>query len=119
TYSILTRYDGRTWSTSTISMQGGLLRDGADPIPDGHGGIWLLGSTDVNGDDSALVHCSATGRWTRVPTRPATEFLHLAGHGSRLFALADGKILSNRGTQPVGAVRSVRALLARALSGRR
>lgn len=93
TCSILTHYDGRTWSTTTIT-QAGLLRDGVAPVPDGRGGIWLLGSTDVNGYDSALVHRDVTGRWTRLRIRPATELLGLAGTGTRLFALADGKLLS-------------------------
>ncbi|MFI7617306.1 hypothetical protein ACIBP6_39395 [Nonomuraea terrae] len=40
---------------------------GVPPVPDGRGGHWFLGSTDLNGSDSALAHRDLYGHWTRVP----------------------------------------------------
>lgn len=56
------------WRAEDTSAKAGRMLRDQPPVPDGKGGHWFLGSTDVNGDDSALAHRDPSGRWTRVPS---------------------------------------------------
>ncbi|MCD0453488.1 hypothetical protein LO762_30530 [Actinocorallia sp. API 0066] len=86
---------GSGWRFEDISAKAGrLLRDAA-PVPDGRGGHWFLGSTDVNGDDSALAHRDPVGRWTRTPS---------GGHLSSLAAPAGGPVLATGTVGPASGV---------------
>lgn len=75
---LLHRDEQGRWSSERLLDKAGRWRDGVAPVPDGKGGVWLLGSTDVNGYDSALVHRSADGRLTRTPVTPTAELTSLA-----------------------------------------
>ncbi|WP_043625870.1 hypothetical protein [Nonomuraea candida] len=58
---------GSGWHGESTSAKAGRLVRDLPPVPDGRGGHWVLGSTDVNGIDSALAHRDPAGHWTRVP----------------------------------------------------
>ncbi|ROO90752.1 hypothetical protein EDD29_8490 [Actinocorallia herbida] len=56
------------WRSEDISEKSGRMTHSEHPVADGVGGHWFLGSTDVNGYDSALAHRDAKGGWTKVPS---------------------------------------------------
>ncbi|WP_018655221.1 hypothetical protein [Actinomadura flavalba] len=66
--SFLLHGTGSGWRSENTSATAGRMTRDAAPLPDGSGGHWFLGSTDPNGDASALAHRTATGHWTRIPT---------------------------------------------------
>ncbi|MBA8956407.1 hypothetical protein ACFQU9_10795 [Actinomadura namibiensis] len=76
---------GAGWRGEDTSATAGRMGDRAAPVPDGRGGHWFLGSTDVNGDDSALAHRDASGRWTRTP---------VGGELTSLAAVPGGPLLA-------------------------
>lgn len=87
---MLLRRTDKGWEDVPVDKVVGPWRETADPIPDGRGGHWFLGSTDVNSYDSALAHRSAEGVWTQTPVSDApgtAEFSILAGlpGGKELF----------------------------------
>lgn len=87
--SVLLRLDPKgRWHTEQLWSKVGRWGEGVAPVADGKGGLWFLGSTDVNGEDSALVHRSATGSWTRGRIKPVAELRSLARlpGTTRLFA---------------------------------
>ncbi|MEU8248329.1 hypothetical protein [Nonomuraea sp. NPDC048916] len=79
---VLLRRTGDRWQDEPVEKVAGPWRETFDPVPDGRGGHWFLGSTDVNSYDSALAHRSAEGVWTQTPvsqTPGAAEFSTLTG----------------------------------------
>ncbi|MEO3808334.1 hypothetical protein ABGB17_04960 [Sphaerisporangium sp. B11E5] len=66
--SFLLSQTGSGWRSEDTSTKAGRMTRDLPPVPDGKGGHWFLGSTDINGYDSALVHRDASGHWTRVPS---------------------------------------------------
>ncbi|MEV0620741.1 hypothetical protein AB0I81_45970 [Nonomuraea sp. NPDC050404] len=64
--SFLLSQSGSGWRREDTSATAGRMVRNLPPVPDGRGGHWFLGSTDVNGDDSALAHRDSSGRWTKV-----------------------------------------------------
>ncbi|MFE3455846.1 hypothetical protein ACFXJ8_43790 [Nonomuraea sp. NPDC059194] len=79
---ILLRRTGTGWQQEPVEQVVGPWRETFNPIPDGRGGHWFLGSTDVNSYDSTLAHRSADGVWTQTPVHPSpgtAEFSTLAG----------------------------------------
>ncbi|GAA0925317.1 hypothetical protein GCM10009560_26710 [Nonomuraea longicatena] len=66
--SFLLSWTGSGWRTEDTSATAGRMGRALPPVPDGRGGHWLLGSTDVNGNASALAHRDPSGRWSRVPS---------------------------------------------------
>ncbi|WP_188195167.1 hypothetical protein [Nonomuraea sp. SYSU D8015] len=88
------------WRTEAVTEVTGPWRETSAPIPDGRGGHWFLGSTDVNGYDSALAHRSAGGAWTVTPVSPipgTAEFVTLASVPGTSRFLATGQIDSTPG----------------------
>ncbi|MGR6917944.1 hypothetical protein ACU635_27195 [[Actinomadura] parvosata] len=65
--SFLLFQTGAGWHREDTSAKAGRMIRDLPPVPGGRGGHWFLGSTDVNGSDSALAHRDASGRWTKVP----------------------------------------------------
>lgn len=66
--SLLLHHDGQRWTYERTEAKAGRWYPAENtPVADGAGGFWMRGSTDVNGYDSALVHRSAAGAWTRTP----------------------------------------------------
>ncbi|MFB4275141.1 hypothetical protein ACBJ59_07560 [Nonomuraea sp. MTCD27] len=59
---------GSDWRSEDTSAKAGRMVRGLPPVPDGRGGHWFVGSTDINGYDSALAHRDPAGRWSRVPS---------------------------------------------------
>ncbi|WP_093168642.1 hypothetical protein [Sinosporangium album] len=91
---LLRRTEGR-WSSEAVTRVAGHWRETADPVPDGRGGVWFLGTTDVNGYDSALAHRSAVGAWTLAPVSPSAggaEFNTLTAIPGTSRLLATGHI---------------------------
>ncbi|GII54275.1 hypothetical protein Pth03_26640 [Planotetraspora thailandica] len=66
--SFLLFQTGSGWRSEDTSAKAGRMIRGLPPVPDGRGGHWFLGSTDINGNDSALAHRDPSGHWTRVPS---------------------------------------------------
>ncbi|WP_433346895.1 hypothetical protein ACQP25_28520 [Microtetraspora malaysiensis] len=66
--SFLLSRTGSGWRSEDTSAKAGRMIRDRPPVPDGKGGHWFLGSTDFNGDDSALAHRDPSGHWTRVPS---------------------------------------------------
>jgi hypothetical protein len=64
--SFLLSRTGSGWRGEDTSSTVGRVRH-LPPVPDGRGGHWFLGSTDINGSDSALAHRAPSGRWSKVP----------------------------------------------------
>jgi hypothetical protein len=60
---------GRRWTSESLMEKTGRLSPIGAPIIDAGGEIWLIGSTDVNANESALAHRTATGTWTRTRIR--------------------------------------------------
>ncbi|MGI5206276.1 hypothetical protein ACQEU6_32475 [Spirillospora sp. CA-108201] len=56
--------DGRRWTSESLMEKTGRLSPSVAPIIDADGGIWLIGSTDVNAEESALAHRTPKGTWT-------------------------------------------------------
>ncbi|WP_143022436.1 hypothetical protein [Nonomuraea maritima] len=65
--SFLLSQTGSGWHREDTSAKAGRMGRGLPPVHDGRGGHWFLGSTDINGHESALAHRDLFGRWTRVP----------------------------------------------------
>ncbi len=65
--SFLLSQTGSGWRSEDTSAKAGRMVRDLPPVPDGKGGHWFLGSTDINGDDSALAHRDPFGYWTSVP----------------------------------------------------
>ncbi|PZG23336.1 hypothetical protein C1J01_01515 [Nonomuraea aridisoli] len=65
--SFLLFWTGSGWQTEDTSVKAGRLPREIPPVPDGRGGHWFVGSTDVNGLDSALAHRDLVGHWTKIP----------------------------------------------------
>lgn len=65
--SFLLSQTGSGWHSEDTSTKAGRMSRDLPPVPDSRGGHWFLGSTDVNGYDSALAHRDPSGHWTRVP----------------------------------------------------
>ncbi|MEV3925482.1 hypothetical protein [Actinomadura coerulea] len=61
--------DGRRWTAESTTKSTGRLSPFGAPIIDADGGVWLIGSTDVNATESALAHRTATGTWTSTSIR--------------------------------------------------
>ncbi|WP_248966362.1 hypothetical protein [Sphaerisporangium perillae] len=66
--SFLLSRTGSGWRSEDTSAKAGRMVRDLSPVPDGRGGHWFLGSTDINGYDSALAHRDPSGHWTRVPS---------------------------------------------------
>ncbi|MEU9839791.1 hypothetical protein AB0C69_11275 [Actinomadura sp. NPDC048032] len=56
--------DGRRWTAESTMKKAGRFSPFGAPIIDPDGGVWLIGSTDVNATESTLAHRTATGTWT-------------------------------------------------------
>ncbi|MFD0538309.1 hypothetical protein ACFQY7_35925 [Actinomadura luteofluorescens] len=61
--------DGRRWTSESLMEKTGRLSPFGAPIIDADGGVWLIGSTDVNAYESALAHRTAKGTWTSTRIR--------------------------------------------------
>ncbi|GAA2265276.1 hypothetical protein GCM10010402_21240 [Actinomadura luteofluorescens] len=61
--------DGRRWTSESLMEKTGRLSPFGAPIIDADGGVWLIGSTDVNAYESALAHRTAKGTWTSTKIR--------------------------------------------------
>lgn len=72
----LLRYNGASWSRLTLPWKVGVA---SLPIPDGHGGYWLLGYTATQ---SYLMHRSAAGAWSRIIFHPPGQVAPIPGSGS-------------------------------------
>jgi hypothetical protein len=66
--SFLLSQTGSGWRSEDTSTKAGRMTRNLPPVPDGSGGHWFLGSTDINGLDSALAHRDPSGHWTKVPS---------------------------------------------------
>ncbi|WP_345567258.1 hypothetical protein [Nonomuraea rosea] len=73
------------WRSEDTSAKAGRMGRDLPPVPDSRGGHWFLGSTDVNGSDSALAHRDPSGRWTKVP---------VGGELTSLSAVPGGPLLA-------------------------
>lgn len=67
--------EGRRWTFESLMKKTGRLSPFGAPIIDTDGGIWLIGSTDINANESALAHRTATGTWTSTRIQ-ASGFSH-------------------------------------------
>ncbi|MDR8412859.1 hypothetical protein MTP10_29525 [Nonomuraea sp. 3-1Str] len=99
TTPLLLHRSGNVWRTERVTAVPGPWRETFDPVPDGRGGHWFLGSADVNGDDAALAPRSPAGVWTLRPVgAPGTaEFTSLAGVPGGSWLLATGSFGDVRG----------------------
>ncbi|WP_433227962.1 hypothetical protein [Actinomadura formosensis] len=98
--------EGGRWTAESLMDRTGRLNEFAAPIIDPDGGVWLIGSTDVNAYDSALAHRTPDGAWTRTRIRaPRFGFFEVRAFarmpGGTRFLVAgmndeDGAILSTR-----------------------
>jgi hypothetical protein len=75
--TVLLHYTEKGWQEENVTRTVGRFRDTIRPVPDGKGGLWLIGSTDENGYESALAHRSAAGVWTRTPIHPSAEISYV------------------------------------------
>ncbi|MFC4909504.1 hypothetical protein [Actinomadura gamaensis] len=92
TDSVLLHLDPKgRWHTERLWSKVGRWGEDVPPVPDGKGGLWFLGSTDVNGYESALVHRSSTGSWTRSKISPVAELRTLARLPGTTRLLAAGE----------------------------
>jgi hypothetical protein len=60
---------GNRWTAESLVGKTERIDPFAAPIIDADGGVWLIGSVDLNAYESALVHRARTGTWTRAKIR--------------------------------------------------
>ncbi|MCW2912211.1 MAG: hypothetical protein JWN52_279 [Actinomycetia bacterium] len=97
---------GNRWTAESIMGKTGRLSQFGAPIIDADGGVWLIGSFDVNAYESALAYRTPTGTWTRTKIRTSRfrdfevrAFARIPGSTRFLVAGRDderGAILSTR-----------------------
>ncbi|WP_344877569.1 hypothetical protein [Nonomuraea antimicrobica] len=93
--SFLVFQTGSGWRGEDTSVTAGRMVRGLAPVPDGVGGHWFAGSSDVDGSDSALARRDSSGRWSKVPC---------GGELTSLSAVAGGPLLV---TGVIGGARGV------------
>jgi hypothetical protein len=89
--SFLLSQTGSGWRSEDTSAKAGRMVRDLPPVPDGRGGHWFLGSTDINGYDSALAHRDPSGHWTRVPSGGELTSLSVVPGGPILATGVIGK----------------------------
>ncbi|RBQ14974.1 hypothetical protein DP939_37955 [Spongiactinospora rosea] len=77
---------GSGWRYEDTSTTAGRMIRDIPPVPDGEGGHWLVGSTDINGHDSALAHRDPSGHWTTIPAGGELTSLSATPGGTLLAA---------------------------------
>ncbi|SEH00385.1 hypothetical protein SAMN05444920_116120 [Nonomuraea solani] len=82
---------GSGWRGEDTSATAGRMSRDLPPVPDGRGGHWFLGSTDINGYESALAHRDPSGRWTKVPAGGELTSLSAVPGGPLLATGAIGR----------------------------
>ncbi|WP_182881185.1 hypothetical protein [Microbispora sp. H10949] len=98
--SFLLSQTGSGWRSEDTSAKAGRMGRDRPPVPDGKGGHWFLGSTDFNGDDSALAHRDPSGHWTRLPSSGELTSLSAVPVGPLLATGVIGKAVPSVPTWP-------------------